>query len=128
MCVSRRPCQKEAKDELRIFYPSNMNRASNARVIVHHADGETAKLSVTSKKPMDAKGHRLGEFRFEAGTTGSVEIRNDEANGYYCRDAVHRSQIAPQSPGAKAPGVMTPPSPHRGQHLLRGARFGSGRW
>ncbi len=79
--------EKAGKYEVRLFYPSNMNRASNVLVVVHHAEGE-AKIRVNQKKPADSKGHRLGEFRFDVGSAGWVEIRNDEANGYVIADAV----------------------------------------
>lgn len=71
-----------------ITYGALANRATNVAVIVHHADGET-KVIVNQRKPAGEKGlFPLGEFRFAAGNSGWVEIRNDGTDGHVIIDAV----------------------------------------
>ncbi|MFO7901372.1 MAG: FAD-dependent oxidoreductase [Pirellulaceae bacterium] len=74
---------------VRLAYAPSSNRATNVPVIVHHADGST-KVTVNqrAKPPIDDLFIELGEFRFEAEKPGTVEIRNDEADGYVIVDAV----------------------------------------
>ena len=83
------PVLKEAgKYQVGITYGALANRATNVPVIVHHADGET-KVIVNQRKPAGEKGlFPLGEFRFAAGNSGWVEIRNDSTDGHVIVDAV----------------------------------------
>lgn len=83
------PDLKEAgKYQVGITYGAMANRATNVPVIIHHADGET-KVVVNQRKPAAEAGLLpLGEFRFEAGQKGWVEIRNDGTDGHVIIDAV----------------------------------------
>jgi len=72
--------------EVRLYFPGHPNRASNVRVIVHDANSESVIL--VNQKETVKEGVRLGSFRFDAGETGWVEVRNDSANGYVIADAV----------------------------------------
>ncbi len=83
------PDLKEAgKYQVAVTYGAMSNRATNVPVIVHHADGET-KVIVNQRKTAGEKNlFPLGEFRFEAGRKGWVEIRNDSTDGHVIIDAV----------------------------------------
>lgn len=70
-----------------ITYSALGNRASNVPVIVHHAKGE-AKITVDQKKKAPGNLFPIGEFEFEKGTSGWVEIRNDGTDGHVIIDAV----------------------------------------
>jgi lysophospholipase L1-like esterase len=68
-------------------WTSFSNRATNARYDVVHAAG------TTTAPPMNQQLNSnvwmsLGSYPFSAGTTGSVVLRNDAANGYVVADAV----------------------------------------
>jgi hypothetical protein len=73
--------------DVRLFYATHSNRASNALVIVRHKGGDSA-VRVNQRQAQPVKGLRLGLFDFEAGGEGWVEVRNDDANGYVIADAV----------------------------------------
>jgi hypothetical protein len=74
--------------EVRLFYPAHANRATNALVVVRHAEGEK-EVRVNQREPLKGeRGLRLGVFPFAAGAEGWVEIRNDGADGYVVADAV----------------------------------------
>ncbi len=73
--------------EVRVYYPAQANRATNALAVVHAADGDQV-IRVNQRQPAGAKGRSLGIFRFEAGSSGYVELRNDGADGYVIADAV----------------------------------------
>jgi FAD dependent oxidoreductase len=77
---------KEGRYEVRLFYPAHANRASNALVVIHSAEGE--KMVRVNQKQAAKEGFPLGMYRFAAGTNGWVEIRNDDANGFVIADAV----------------------------------------
>ncbi len=80
--------------EVRLFYPAHPNRATNALVVVHGADGDKA-VRVNQRKAFRGdEGVRLGVFRFEAGEAGWVEIRNDGADGYVIADAVQFVRVS----------------------------------
>ena len=72
-----------------IVYSALANRAANVPVIVHHAGGE-ARLSVDQRRKPAEEGrlHLLGEYVFERGKGGWVEIRNDGTEGHVIVDAV----------------------------------------
>ncbi|MCC6508520.1 MAG: FAD-dependent oxidoreductase [Pirellulaceae bacterium] len=77
------------KYKVAITYGAHGNRATNVPVIIHHADGETKVVVNQRRAPKGAKGlEHLGEFRFEAGKKGWVEIRTDGTNGHVIADAV----------------------------------------
>jgi hypothetical protein len=73
--------------EVRLFYTAHGNRATNALVVVHHADGEK-EVRVNQRRPLKGgEGFPLGTFRF-AGEGGWVEVRNDGSDGHVIADAV----------------------------------------
>ncbi|MCI0377771.1 MAG: FAD-dependent oxidoreductase [Gemmataceae bacterium] len=72
--------------EIRLHFTAFSNRATNALVAIHSAEGNK---SVRVNQRVPAKdGISLGVFRFEAGEKGYVEIRNDGADGFVIADAV----------------------------------------
>jgi hypothetical protein len=84
--------------EVRFAYAAHDNRATNAKVIVAHADGQ-AEMAVDQRKPptIDVLFVTLGTFRFDADNPASVTISNRDANGYVVADAV---QWLPRSSGS----------------------------
>ena len=73
---------------MRIIYSALSNRASNVPVVIHFADGEKT-VTVNQKRPLkEDKPLLLGVFKFDAGTNGWVEIRNDATTGHVIADAV----------------------------------------
>ena len=81
------PELKAGKYEVRMFYASASNRATNVKVIVHHAAGDET-ITVNQKRPMPGGGLVLGTFTFTDGKQGWVEIRGDGADGVVVVDAV----------------------------------------
>jgi hypothetical protein len=77
-----------------LTYTALGNRASNVPVIVHHASGE-ARVSVDqrSKPAEDGRLQPLGEFVFEKGRGGWIEIRNEGTNGHVIVDAVQFKRV-----------------------------------
>jgi hypothetical protein len=73
--------------EVRLYYPPASNQATNTLVVVRSAEGEK-ELKVNQRRAWKGKGVRLGTFRFEAGTGGWVEVRNDGSDGHVVADAV----------------------------------------
>jgi hypothetical protein len=77
------------KYQVGIVYSPHANRASNVPVIIHHANGETKVIVNQRRAPASSNSLQpLGEFRFEAGKSGWVEIRNDGTDGHVIVDAV----------------------------------------
>ncbi|MCB1277656.1 FAD-dependent oxidoreductase [Prosthecobacter sp.] len=76
------------KYRVAITYTALANRADNVPVIIHHADGEE-KIIVNEKKKAPERDviFPLGTFRFEAGKSGWVEIRNEGTDGHVIIDA-----------------------------------------
>lgn len=75
--------------EVGITYNALNNRATNVPVIVHHADGETKVVVNQRRAPSEGNNlHSLGKFKFQAGKSGWVEIRNDGTDGHVIIDAV----------------------------------------
>jgi len=74
--------------QLRVSYTAHENRASNASVTIHHADGRT-KLLVNQQREPDGDGpfYPLGMYQFDKGWTRIV-ISNENADGYVIADAV----------------------------------------
>ncbi|HVJ87328.1 MAG TPA: FAD-dependent oxidoreductase [Caulifigura sp.] len=82
------PIKEAGRYEVRVSYSANANRATNATVVVHHADGsETYKVDQKKKPAIDGVFHKLGVLRLDP-THATVEIRNDGANGHVIADAV----------------------------------------
>ncbi len=74
--------------EVRFAYSAGANRADNARVVVHHADGES-EVQVNEKQspPIDGLFISLGTFTFGP-EPAVVEVSNHGANGHVVIDAV----------------------------------------
>lgn len=70
-----------------VTYSALANRAANVPVIIHHAKGEKTIL-VNQKEKAPDNLLPLGEFEFDQGTTGWVEIRNEGTKGHVIIDAV----------------------------------------
>ncbi len=64
--------------EVRLSHCTNVRRADNVRVKIHHADGESVVVVNEQKVPEHAELFTtLGRYRFQAGRSGSVEISNE---------------------------------------------------
>jgi hypothetical protein len=90
--------------EVRISYTPGTNRSPDALVSVRYADGEQdLRIDQRGAPPIDGMFHALGRFKFEAGTSGSVTISNQDTQGHVIADAV---QFIPADvlEGAKASG------------------------
>jgi hypothetical protein len=76
-----------------IAYSALGNRADNVPVIIHHADGERT-IVVNQKQKPAGKFNLLplGIFRFEAGKSGWLEIRNEGTTGHVIIDAAQWTQ------------------------------------
>jgi hypothetical protein len=75
--------------EVRYAYQHHENRASNAPITVHSADGDKAlRINERKEPPIAPTFISLGVFRFEAGKPGSVEVTNDKADGNVHIDAI----------------------------------------
>ncbi len=81
--------------EVRLLYTSSPNRARNATVIIHSADGDHT-VTVNQREPAlkDGVPNALGRFRFKKGKSGFVEISNQGADGYVVVDAVQFLPVA----------------------------------
>ncbi len=99
-------------------WPAFTNRATNVRYdIVHSAGTTTAPLQ--NQQLNSNLWMSLGSYSFAAGTSGSVTVRNDAANGFVIADAVRFlsasslplvsifASTAVTSENASAPGVLT---------------------
>ena len=74
--------------EVRLLYTAHANRATNVPVTIHYAGGDKT-VHVNQRLPAkEASAIGIGEFAFEAGAKGWVEIRNDDTDGYVVADAV----------------------------------------
>ena len=75
--------------EVRMSFPANENRATNATVTIVHTEG-TTKVAVNQRKKSALAGGftSMGTFRFAKGKTGSLTISNEKADGYVVIDAV----------------------------------------
>jgi hypothetical protein len=79
---------KAGRYEVRLFFPAGPNRAGNALIVVHGKDGEE-QLRIDQRKAWKGDGGvLLGEFAFDAGGSGWVEVRNDGSAGHVIADAV----------------------------------------
>jgi hypothetical protein len=75
--------------EVRLAYSANPNRASNAAVAVHHAEGVHRATVNQKEAPTIQKAFvSLGTFSFQAGKPAAVVISNEGADGYVIADAV----------------------------------------
>lgn len=75
--------------EVRLIYVATENRATHAQVTVRHAKGEeTVILNQREACLENGVPRALGRFWFDKGQRGSVELRNDGADGFVVVDAV----------------------------------------
>ncbi|MDP7015235.1 MAG: FAD-dependent oxidoreductase [Pirellulaceae bacterium] len=78
---------KAGKYEVRLYYAPHSNRASNANVTVHSADGsKTFSVNQRAKHGAGRIWRSLGLFDCDGST--SVVVSNEGANGYVIADAV----------------------------------------
>jgi FAD dependent oxidoreductase len=99
-------------------WTTNSNRATNVRYDIVHAGGTTT-APLMNQQSNNGVWMSLGSYQFSAGTSGSVLLRNDGANGYVIADAVRFvppnsvpavsivSPIPATSESGSAPGVLT---------------------
>jgi hypothetical protein len=75
--------------EVRLSYSPNPNRATNVPVTITYADGKTTVQVNQRRAPtLNRTFVSLGRFRFAKGRSGSVEVGNQDADGYVLIDAV----------------------------------------
>jgi hypothetical protein len=80
--------------EVRLTWPPNANRASNASVTVEHAGGKATKQINQKLPPGDGESFALlGTFSFAPGSPAAVLITNQEADGYVVIDAVQWIEV-----------------------------------
>jgi hypothetical protein len=80
---------KTARYEVRLACPPNANRATNVKVLITHAKGETTVTANLSAQPThDGLFHNLGTYEFQAGQTAAVSVKNEATDGYLVLDAV----------------------------------------
>lgn len=72
--------------EVYLRWTSSDNRATNAPVEIQHASGTTTVH--VNQQEMGGVWYPLGSYTFDAGTAGSVTIRNDGTDLYVIADAV----------------------------------------
>ncbi|MDP3072077.1 MAG: FAD-dependent oxidoreductase [Opitutaceae bacterium] len=79
----------DGRYEVRFATAPHENRASNATLVIRHAEG-TATVTVNQKKPAPIDGYwvSLGTFRFTAGKPAAVECDATNADGNVHLDAV----------------------------------------
>ncbi len=75
--------------EVRLTWPANTNRASNASVTIEHAGGKETKRINQKLAPGEGAAFAvLGTFTFDPAVPAAVVISNDAADGYVVIDAV----------------------------------------
>lgn len=72
--------------EVYLRWASYSNRASNATVTINHASGTDIKS--VNQQVNGGQWNWLGSWNFEAGTSNTLTISNDGADGYVIADAV----------------------------------------
>ncbi len=99
-------------------WPAFTNRATNVRYDITHTGGTTT-APLVNQQLSNNLWMSLGSYSFAAGTSGSVTMRNDAANGFVIADAVRflpagslpfvsiAASTAATSENANAPGVLT---------------------
>lgn len=86
-------------------WTSAFNRASNVPVDVNYSGGK--QTFTINQQNNGGTWVLLGTFNFDAGTNGSVVVRNDAANGYVVADAVEFESIGAAPPGTPQFTKMT---------------------
>jgi hypothetical protein len=79
---------KAGKYEVFLTIVPNANRATNAKVRIVHADGQTERVVNLAKAPADRL-VSLGTFDFTDKSDAQVIVSNEGANGYVVIDAVN---------------------------------------
>lgn len=75
--------------EVRIAYGANANRATNVPVTITHADGESiVKVNQRKQPAIDRLFESVGTYEFTADKDYTVEITNNDADGFVIADAV----------------------------------------
>lgn len=75
--------------EVRMAWAHHQNRASNTRVVIRHAGGETELTVNQKKKPsLDDRFTSLGRFDFSKDQAAVVRVSNHDADGYVIADAI----------------------------------------
>jgi hypothetical protein len=80
--------QKAGNYAVRLAYPPNGNRASNARVVVSHSGGDAVVTVDQKKMPSHELFHELGVFEFPSGASATVTLSNEGSDGFVVIDAV----------------------------------------
>jgi len=78
---------KTGRYELRLSYTANGNRASNARVVIRHAAGESV-VTLNQKKTPPIEGLWVSLGKFDLAPQSTVTIENRGADGHVIADAV----------------------------------------
>src|SRR6185295_15707924 len=92
------PELKPGRYEVRMFYTAASNRATNARIVIHHGAEETP-VVIDQKRPMPDGGRVLGTFDFAGDKNDWAEITSDGADGLVVADAF---QWLPAAAGEKS--------------------------
>jgi len=86
---------QDGKYEVRIAYSAHDNRATNVPVTVRHAGGETTvKINQKETPSIGRLFQPAGLYEFKAGQEYSVEISNQDTDGFVLVDAV---QLVPEA-------------------------------
>ena len=85
--------QKAGSYSVRLAYPPNNNRASNARVVVSYPGGEKVVMVDQKKSPSHELFQELGVFEFPSGATATVIVSNEDSDGYVVVDAVQWVEV-----------------------------------
>ncbi|MEL6106734.1 MAG: FAD-dependent oxidoreductase [Planctomycetota bacterium] len=79
----------DGKYDVQVAYPPNRNRASNVRIRIRHADGESTVVLNQRQKPSgEGLFHSLGRYTFTAHQKARVTVSNAGTDGYVVIDAV----------------------------------------
>jgi fibronectin type 3 domain-containing protein len=91
--------------EVFMRYPADGNRANNTPLDINHAGG-TATVTVNQRLNYNTW-ISLGTYTFNAGTSGSVRIRNDGLTRSVLADAVKWVPVPTGTSGPAAPSLLT---------------------
>ena len=83
--VFRAQLPKAGRYRVLLHFPAHANRASNARVILHHAKGQS-QVTVNQRQKTGPEGLSLGEWTLS--TQAEVQLSNVGANGFVVADAL----------------------------------------
>lgn len=89
--------EKSGMYEVRIAYGANANRATNVPVKIAHAGGESiVKVNQRKQPTIDRLFESLGAFEFQADTEYTVEVTNEDTDGFVIADAIQWIAKEPQ--------------------------------